>query len=101
MTYTYRQAAQSAVSVQEGCNASGIIKTLAGPVMDAIWAEATRRGEGTRFVNRSPIIAAYLYKIGELNGRDISSLNEGYEATMQEVLGIIDEQFTDKNEVAA
>lgn len=76
-----QQAAQSALDVQNACNASGILKTLAGDVMQALWGESARLGKGGKLVNRSPILAMYLYKLGELNARDISSLNEGYEKT--------------------
>lgn len=68
-----KEAAQTALDVQNACNASGILKTLAGPVLDALNAERE-----TRRVNTSPVIALFLYKLGELGGWGITSLSEGY-----------------------
>ncbi len=85
---TLKQAAQSAIGCQNACNASGLLKTLAGPVMDALWA--AHEAQGTRSVNRSPIIALYLFKIGELNGYGISSLMHGYDDAMGDVKQILE-----------
>lgn len=76
---TYRQAAQSALDVQDACNLSGIVQTLARDVLPAIWAQ----GEGTRAVNRNPIVTLYLLKLSELNGCG-STLHESYEPAERE-----------------
>lgn len=73
-----QQAAQSALDVQNGCNTSGIFRVLMDGAIPALWDTATKLCRGSDLVNRSPVIAMYLYKVGELNGRDISSLNDGY-----------------------
>ena len=85
---TYKQAAQSAIDVQNACNSSGIIRSLS-EVTSAIYAEATTRGLGTRWVNRHPVIAMYLYKLGEMNGYGICTLDRGYEQAEKLVLNII------------
>ncbi len=86
---TYKEAAQSALDVQNGCNASGIIRSLAG-VTSVLWEHANEHQLGSKWVNRHPIIAMYLFKIGELNGYGISSLNHGYSIAEQQVTGIVE-----------
>jgi len=76
---TYKDAAKSALDVQNGSNPSGIIKTLAGPVLDAVWDRAMAEGQGSRWVGSNPIVKLYLYKICELTGLEASSLSPGYE----------------------
>jgi hypothetical protein len=83
---TIQQAAQTALDIQYASNASGVTKTLAGPVADAIWEEVRSSGSGC--FNRHPIIALFLFKIGELNGCGISSLDPGYEAAEQACIAL-------------
>jgi hypothetical protein len=66
-TMTYKQAAQSALDVQDACNLSGVAKSLAGPVMDALWAEARLKGHGSDFINQHPIVTLYIDKLASLN----------------------------------
>ena len=64
---TYRQAVQSALDVQDACNLSGVAKSLAGPVMDALWIEARRTEQGSDFINTHPAVYLYLDKLTSLN----------------------------------
>jgi hypothetical protein len=64
----YREAAQTALDVQDACNLSGVVHSL-DKVVDAVWEEARRQGKGTAFVNESPIVYLYLDKLMSLNRR--------------------------------
>lgn len=86
---TLIQAAQSAIDVQNACNASGVVRALGTEVMDALWEHAHANALGTPWVNSSPIIAMYLFKLGELNGCGISSLDGGYAVAERACLDII------------
>jgi len=83
---TLKQAAQTALDVQNACNASGVIRSLHEITTEVLWPEAQRLNLGTRWVNSHPIIAMYLFKIGELNGCGISSLDSGYEKAERECM---------------
>lgn len=87
---TLQQAAQLSIDCQNASNASGLIRSLHEITSEVLWPEAQRLGKGTRWVNRHPIIALFLYKIGELNGRDITSLMDGYDSAMAEVIELTD-----------
>jgi hypothetical protein len=65
---TYKQAAQTALDAQNACNLSGVVKSLAGPVMDALWEQARANGKGTDFINTHPIVTLFLDKLASLNG---------------------------------
>jgi len=77
---TLQQAAQSALDVQNACNASGVLKSLANEVLDTLWEQAHKTGSGSRWVAQHPIVKLYMYKLGELTGVELSSLSEGYDA---------------------
>jgi hypothetical protein len=64
---TYKEAAQTSLDVQDACNLSGVAKSLAGPVMDALWAEARRTERGTDFINQHPIVTLFIDKLASLN----------------------------------
>jgi hypothetical protein len=64
---TYKQAAQMSFDCQDACNLSGVAKDFAGPVMDALWAEARRTGQGTAWINKHPIVGLFLDKLTSLN----------------------------------
>lgn len=64
----YREAAQTALDVQDACNLSGVVHSL-DKVVDAVWEEARRQGKGTAFVNESPIVYLFLDKLMSLNRR--------------------------------
>jgi hypothetical protein len=80
---TYIEAAQSAINCQNACNASGLLRSLGTDVISAIWDQAQKHGLGTRWVNRHPVIALYMFKIGELNGFGVSSLDRGYDVAFR------------------
>jgi hypothetical protein len=75
---TIKQAAQSALDVQNACNPSGVIHSLAEIVKDVLWPEAIRLGKGSRWVGQHPIVTMYLLKLSEMNGCG-STLHESYE----------------------
>ncbi len=64
---TYQQAAQMALDCQDASNLSGVAKSFAGPVMDALWDEARRTGHGTDWINQHPIVTLFLDKLASLN----------------------------------
>lgn len=66
---TYQQAAQWAMDCQDACNLSGVVHSFDRAVT-AIWAEANKQGKGTDWVNTHPIVALYLSKLVDLNGRE-------------------------------
>lgn len=65
---TYQEAAQWALDCQDACNLSGVAHSLSRAVA-AIWDEANKTGKGTDWVNTHPIVALYLSKLCDLNGR--------------------------------
>lgn len=73
---TMQQAAQSALDVQNACNASGIIRSLHEIVMDVLWKAP--ECQGTRWINSHPIVTMFLLKLAELNGCG-STLDPSYE----------------------
>ena len=80
---TIEQAAQQAIDCQNACNASGLIQSLAEITSGVLWPISSQLGLGSRWVNRHPVIALFLFKIGELNGYGISSLDPGYDKAME------------------
>jgi hypothetical protein len=67
MTITLQLAAKLALDVQNACNASGVIHTLAEQVLLVVWEHARERGRGTDYVNTHPIVTLFLYKLTALN----------------------------------
>jgi hypothetical protein len=63
-----REAAQTAIDVQNACNLSGVLASFHSIVSDVICPEARRLGQGTDFVNRHPIVRVFLAKLADLNG---------------------------------
>jgi hypothetical protein len=57
---------QDAINVQDACNLSGVVKSLAR-VMDKIWDEAREGNRGTDWVNRHPIVRLYIEQLVYLN----------------------------------
>ena len=62
-----REAAQTALDVQDACNLSGVAYSLSRILEEVIWPEARRIGEGTDFVNTHPIVTLFLDKLLSLN----------------------------------
>jgi hypothetical protein len=81
MPLTYAQAAQTALDVQDACNLSGVAKSLAGPIMDALWAEAGVKGKGTEWINQHPIVTLFIDKLAHLNGSQFnhSKVSDSYD----------------------
>jgi hypothetical protein len=65
---TIKQAAQSALDVQDAVNLSGVLRSFHELVVDVLWPEARRLGEGTDWVNSHAIVALFLWKLTDLNG---------------------------------
>jgi len=66
---TLQQAAQQALDCQNACNLSGVLRSFDRIVMDVLWEEARRIGEGTEWVNSHPICTLFLDKLADLNRR--------------------------------
>lgn len=77
---TLKQAAQSALDVQDACNFSGILHSLSSIVLDVLWAQP---GANSQWISHHPIIVMYMLKLAELGGWD-STLNPAYEPAAQE-----------------
>lgn len=71
---TYKKAAEDAVSCQDGCNSSGIARSL----VQAIDAIREHDGAGTREINKHPIVFMFLYKLMALNGHEPLNLWDEY-----------------------
>jgi hypothetical protein len=65
---TYQEAAKIAMQCQDACNMGGVANSFQEAVQ-AVWQEAHRTGHGTDWVNKHPIITAFLDKMADLNGR--------------------------------
>jgi hypothetical protein len=73
-----KEAAQTALDVQDACNLSGVLRSFGEIVSDVIWPEARRLNQGTEFVNRHPICTLFLVKLADLNGYSDSLTDESY-----------------------
>src|ERR1035441_9904933 len=73
---TLKQAAQSALDVQNACNLSGVVFSFAN-AMGAICNNL--RDLSTKDRNKHPIVTLYLLKLCELNGCG-STLHESYDS---------------------
>jgi hypothetical protein len=62
---TYKEAAQTALDVQDACNLSGVVFTFAA-VMKAICERANQLGAGTEWKNQHPIVVLFLDKLADL-----------------------------------
>lgn len=67
MKKTLQQHAQDALDVQNACNLSGVVYSLATCVGD-LWEEARRLKKGTDWVNQHPIVQMYVDKLSSLTG---------------------------------
>jgi hypothetical protein len=64
---TYKEAAQTALDVQDACNLSGVVYSFA-KVMEAICEESRRLDSGTTWKNTNPIVTLFIDKLASLNG---------------------------------
>ncbi len=79
---TLKQAAQSAIDVQDACNLSGVAHSM----LDAI-AAIRDDAANTVQVNQHPIVTLFLLKMCELNGCG-STLHETYEPAEKACIAI-------------
>ena len=63
-----RQAAKSALAVQDACNLSGVVFEFAR-VMQAVCDESHKTGGGTAWRNQHPIVTLFIDKLADLNGQ--------------------------------
>jgi len=63
---TLREAAITALAVQNAVNLSGIVHSFSG-IMEALWEDAREHGKGTEYVNTHPVVTVFLEKLMDLN----------------------------------
>ena len=63
---TIKEAAQTALDVQDACNLSGVVHSFS-QAMHAVFEEAERLHKGTDWRNAHPIVTLYLSKLCSLN----------------------------------
>jgi hypothetical protein len=64
-----KEAAQTALDVQDACNLSGVLASFHEVVMDVLWPTARELNMGTDWVNTHPIVTVFLDKLTDLNRR--------------------------------
>lgn len=82
---TYKEAAQSALDVQDACNLSGVLFTFAD-AMQAICEEDRAKNMSTDWKNTNPIVTLFLDKLSQLNKRqceNISLLDDAWDKVKQ------------------
>jgi hypothetical protein len=84
---TYREAARTAIAVQDACNLSGVAFSFA-EAMQAICDEQNRLGEGTDWKNRNPVAQLFLWKMADLAGLDVRHDSGQFAAMYSAVLKI-------------
>jgi hypothetical protein len=67
MPKTIKEAAQTALRVQDGCNLSGILLSFTDIVKDTLRPVAHEEGKSTDWVNQHPICTLFLDKLASLN----------------------------------
>ena len=88
MPKTIKEAAETALQVQDGCNLSGILRSFNDIVKDTIWPAAQEQGKGTDWVNQHPICTLFLDKLASLNrtqclcGDNMNSFGSAYDAVV-------------------
>jgi hypothetical protein len=63
------EAGKEAILAQDACNLSGIVSAFS-EVLDTLWMEAARTGEGTLWVNSHPVSKLFCYKMADLSKAD-------------------------------
>jgi hypothetical protein len=93
MSKTIKDAAETALQVQDGCNLSGILQSFTEIVINTIWPAAREQGNGTEWVNQHPICTLFLDKLTSLNRtqclcRDnMNSFGTAYESVVRMAKG--------------
>ncbi len=74
---TYQEAAKNALQCQDACNLSGVVFSFA-KAMQAICDESNSKEHfrGTDWKNKHAIVAMFLDKLIDLNGRDRNLAND-------------------------
>ena len=67
MPKTLKQAAETALFVQDACNLSGVLRSMTDIVFETLWPIAHETGKGTDWVNQHPIVSLFLSKLSSLN----------------------------------
>ena len=93
MPKTLKEAAETALLIQDGCNLSGILRSFTEIVMDTLWPAAREQGQGTDWVNQHPICTLFLDKLVSLNrsqcvcSNNMKSFSEAYDAVSKLAAG--------------
>ena len=89
MPKTIKEAAETALQLQDGCNLSGILRSFTEIVMDTLCPAAREQGKGTEWVNQHPICAILLDKLASLNrsqcmcSENMTSFGSAYDAVVK------------------
>ena len=78
---TIKEAAEMAISVQNACNLSGVVRSFA-KITEVLWEEANKQGKGTDWVNRHPVSVLFSSKINSLTGGD-NEFSKAYKECMK------------------
>jgi hypothetical protein len=93
MPQTLKDAAETALLIQNGCNLSGILQSFTEVVMDTLWPAAREQGHGTDWVNQHPICTLFLDKLASLNrsqclcSDNMQSFSKAYDAVCKLAAG--------------
>jgi hypothetical protein len=93
MPQTLKQAAETVILVQNGCNLSGILQSFTEVVMETLWPAAREQGKGTDWVNQHPICTLFLDKLASLNrsqclcSDNMQSFSKAYDAVVKMAAG--------------
>jgi len=85
---TLQELANEALQIQDACNLSGVVHSF-HRVISEVWENARAQGKGTDWVNRHPIVRAYVSKLVMLSRYEIG------DDTFSEVMAIA-ENFAEK-----
>ena len=85
---TLQELANEALQIQDACNLSGVVHSF-HRVISEVWENARAQGKGTDWVNRHPIVRAYVSKLVMLSRYEIG------DDTFSEVMAIA-EDFAEK-----
>jgi hypothetical protein len=94
---TYKEAAQTALQVQNAVNLSGVVKTFA-EVTSVLWDEARKFNMATDWVNSHPICTLFIEVIAGLNGYHDTGNTTQYLAALREVRAIASEPMNEPDE---
>jgi hypothetical protein len=93
MPKTLKEAAETALLIQDACNLSGILRSFTDIVMDTLWPAAREQGKGTDWVNQHPVCTLFLDKLASLNrsqclcSDNMNSFGRAYDAVVKLAAG--------------